>query len=63
MEGAPLKEDAGWEDYDLGLQLLLLDGILTAGTSDTSIVTIGSPKWQLRESHSLKPTQSMRQIV
>jgi hypothetical protein len=33
MEGAPLKEDAGWEDYDLGLQLLLLARILTAGAS------------------------------
>jgi hypothetical protein len=54
IEGAPLKEDAGQEDYDLGLQLFSLDGILTAGTSDASIVTIGSPEWQLRESHSLK---------
>jgi hypothetical protein len=31
MEGAPLKEDAGREDYDLGLQLLLPAEILTAG--------------------------------
>jgi hypothetical protein len=31
MEGASLKEDAGQEDYDLGLQLLLPAGILTAG--------------------------------
>jgi hypothetical protein len=33
MEGAPLKEDAGREDYDLGLQLLLPAGTLTAGAS------------------------------
>jgi hypothetical protein len=33
MDGAPLKEDAGWEDYDLGLQLLSPAGILTAGAS------------------------------
>jgi hypothetical protein len=58
MEGAPLKEDAGWEDYDLGLQLLSPAGILTAGTGDTRGVTIGSPEWQLRESHSLKKTLS-----
>jgi len=44
MEGAPLKEDAGREDYDLGLQLLLPAGILTAGTGDARGVTIGSPK-------------------
>ncbi len=54
MEGAPLKEDTGREDYDLGLQLLLPAGILTAGTGDAHGVTIGSLKWQLRESHSLK---------
>ncbi len=54
-----LKEDAGWrEDYDLGLQLLLLAGILTAGTGDARGVTIGSPEWQLRESHSLKRPQN-----
>ncbi len=36
MDGAPLTEDAGWKDYDLGLQLLLPAGILTAGAlSDT----------------------------
>ena len=33
MEGALLKEDAGWEDYDIGLQLLSPAGILTAGAS------------------------------
>ena len=33
MDGAPLKEDAGREDYDLGLQLLSPAGILTAGAS------------------------------
>jgi hypothetical protein len=44
VEGAPLKEDAGQEDYDLGLQLLLPAGILTAGTGDARGVTIGSPK-------------------
>ncbi len=54
MKGAPLKDDAGREEYDLCLQLLLPAGILTAGTGDARGVTIGSPKWQLRESHSLK---------
>jgi hypothetical protein len=58
-----LKEDAGQEDYDLGLQLLSLDGILTAGTNDASIVTIGSPEWQLRESHSLKRPQNRRRGI
>jgi hypothetical protein len=33
MDGAPHKEDAGREDYDLDLQLLLPAGILTAGAS------------------------------
>jgi hypothetical protein len=59
-EAANLKEVAGREDYDLGLQLLSPAGILTAGTGDACGVTIGSPKWQLRESHSLKQPQNRR---
>ncbi len=63
MEGAPLKEDARREDYDLGLQLLSPAGILTAGTSDPRGITIGSPEWQLRESHSLKHNSTTGKMV
>jgi hypothetical protein len=59
--GGILKREGSGRINDLGLQLLLPAEDLTAGTSDACIVTIGSPEWQLRESHSLKRLQNRRQ--
>ncbi len=58
-----LKEDAGWEDYDLDLQLLLSAEFWQLDAGDACIITIGSPEWQLRESHSLKRPQNRRQGI
>jgi hypothetical protein len=42
----------------LGLQLLSPDGIFQMAPM-THVVAIGSPEWQLRESHSLKGGRSV----
>ncbi len=55
--GAPLKADAGQEDYDLRISATLIGDVarwnLPAGMSNTHLLAIGSPEWQLRESDSL----------
>jgi hypothetical protein len=62
-----LKEDAGWEDYDLRITATLRGDVakwnLPAGMSMTHLLAIGSPEWQLRESDSLKRPQNRRQGI